>query len=64
MALLGRRRPGLIPWAWCINGSFSVVSSILVMMVALAWGFRAAFIIAAAVYACAWLALTRLCRDI
>jgi hypothetical protein len=64
MALLGRRRPGLIPWAWCINGSFSVVSSILVMMVALAWGFRAALIIAAAVYACAWLALTRLCRNI
>ncbi len=64
MALLGRRRAGLIPWAWCINGSFSVVSSILVMMVALAWGFRAALIIAAAVYACAWLALTRLCRDI
>ena len=62
MALLGRVRPGLIPWAWCINGSFSVVSSILVMMVALAWGFRAALLIAAVVYACAWFALKRLFR--
>lgn len=62
MSLLGKNRPGLIPWAWCINGSFSVVSSVLVMIVALAWGFRVAFVMAAAFYVAAWLALAGLSR--
>jgi hypothetical protein len=64
MALLGKRQANLIPWAWCINGSFSVISSVLVMMVAMAWGFKTALIIAAVAYGGAWLALSRLYREI
>jgi hypothetical protein len=60
MSILGRRIPDLIPWAWCINGSFSVVSSVLAMMVALVWGFGTAHILAALCYMVAWLALLRL----
>lgn len=60
MSILGEKRAGLIPWAWCINGSFSVVSSTLVMMTALAWGFTAVQIIAGIVYIIAWMALIKL----
>ena len=31
--------PDGVPWAWGINGVFSVVASVLAIMVALNWGF-------------------------
>lgn len=31
--------PGGVPWAWAINGVFSVVATVLAIMVALNWGF-------------------------
>ena len=39
LQVVERRAPALVPWAWAINGSFSVVSSVLAVMVALSWGF-------------------------
>jgi hypothetical protein len=63
MRLLGKKNASIIPWGWCINASFSVASSVLVMMVALAWGFTAALSIAAVVYVIAWLALRKLVSD-
>lgn len=64
MILLGRSCSRLIPWAWCVNGSTSVASSVLVMMVALAWGFSTALIIAACAYICAWAALKGLFKTV
>jgi hypothetical protein len=64
MSLLGKTRKELIPWAWCVNGSISVVSSVLVMMVALAWGFTLAFLLAACAYVGAWGALKGLSRRV
>ncbi|MEK7851879.1 MAG: hypothetical protein AAB275_08340, partial [Deltaproteobacteria bacterium] len=64
MSILGRSAPDLIPWAWCINGSFSVISSVLAMLVALAWGFSAVHLLAAACYAVAWLSLLKLQRNV
>jgi spermidine synthase len=32
--------PEIIPWAWCVNGCASVISSILAVIIALAIGFR------------------------
>ncbi|MEE9613567.1 MAG: hypothetical protein V3W31_01260, partial [Thermodesulfobacteriota bacterium] len=63
MALLGRTNPGLIPWAWCVNGSFSVISSVLVMMGAMVWGFSAVLGVAALAYAAAWLAIRALSAE-
>lgn len=40
----------IIPWAWCINGCSSVLSSILAVMVALIAGFRSVLLIAALMY--------------
>lgn len=42
--------PGLVPWAWAINGSFSVISSVLAVMVALSWGFSLVLWLGAAAY--------------
>lgn len=38
---LGKREPFLIPWAWAINGCFSVLAPLVVMMLAMSTGFQA-----------------------
>jgi hypothetical protein len=48
--------PSLVAWAWAINGSFSVISAVLAVMVALTWGFSAVLWLGAIAYAGAWLA--------
>lgn len=42
--------PELIPWAWAVNGCASVLGSILVIMIALSWGFSIVLVLASAVY--------------
>jgi len=48
--LLGNRFPVQIPWAWCINGCASVVSSVGAMMIALRGGFGLVLNLAALSY--------------
>ena len=54
---LQARAPGLVPWAWAVNGCASVLASILAAMVALSAGFTAVLVAAAVAYAAAWLVL-------
>ena len=54
--------PGLIPWIWAINGSASVVSSILSAIVALSGGYRLVLGLAAACYSAAMLTFWSLGR--
>lgn len=54
--------PALVPWAWAINGAFSVISSVLAVMVALSWGFPAVLWMGAAAYAVALFSFRRLWR--
>jgi hypothetical protein len=49
--------PALLPWAWAINGSFSVISSVLAVMLALTWSLSTVLFLGAAAYTLAWLAL-------
>lgn len=44
---------GSIPWAWGINGYFSVISTALATIIALEWGFGWVMVLAAAAYAVA-----------
>jgi hypothetical protein len=60
ISILGGKMADIIPWAWCVNGTLSVVSSALVMIVAVSLGFSMAFIISAVFYLASWLALRRL----
>jgi hypothetical protein len=57
LSWLNERAPGLIPWAWAINGCTSVLASILAAMIALSAGFSWVLVAAALAYAGAWLAL-------
>lgn len=43
----------LIDWGFAVNGAASVLGSVLVLMVAFAWGFSLALLLAAAIYALA-----------
>jgi hypothetical protein len=50
----------LVPWAWVINGSASVIGSIITVMLAMARGFTSVFWAAAVLYLVAALASARL----
>ena len=54
LALLEHRAPGLVGWAWGVNGAVSVVASILAALLALSAGFSAVLALGAACYAGAW----------
>jgi len=57
LAWLQTRAPGLIPWAWAVNGCLSVLASVLAAMIALSGGFSWVLAAGALAYAGAWLAL-------
>jgi spermidine synthase len=54
LALMERSAPALIAWAWGVNGSVSVVASILAALLALSFGFSAVLAVGAACYVGAW----------
>ena len=47
---LGQIEKDLIPWAYCANGSASVIAASLAVLIALEWGFRATMIVAIGFY--------------
>jgi spermidine synthase len=51
--LAGRVAPGLVPWAWGVNGCASVLSSILAVMLAISQGFSRVLFVGGAAYALA-----------
>ena len=50
LSRLAVHSPGLVPWAWGINGCASVLSAILATLSAMSFGFRAVVLIALALY--------------
>ena len=52
--------PGLIPWAWAVNGAISGLSGVLVAMIALDLGFQAVFVVGALAYFGAFLTFKRI----
>jgi hypothetical protein len=59
LQVVEKYQPGLVPWAWAINGSFSVISAVLAVMVALSWGFSAVLWLGAIAYGGALIAFGR-----
>jgi hypothetical protein len=53
MRMLSGTRADIVPWAWGINGAFSVVGATLPVFIAMNWGFSVTLAIAALVYASA-----------
>lgn len=59
MRLLGERDPSLIPWAWVVNGAFSVMAPVMALMLAMAAGFGVVAYLAAGAYLLASLVIAR-----
>ena len=47
---LKERRENIIPWAWGINGFFSVIGSSATVLIAIGWGFKSVLFIALTFY--------------
>ncbi len=60
LAVVEKQQPALVPWSWGINGTFSVISSVLAIMIALSLGLSAVFWLGAAAYGLALLVFYRL----
>ncbi len=59
ISLLHAAAPRLIPWAWAVNGCFSVLAPIIAVMLALSTGFRSVLFIGAAMYFIAFWVIRR-----
>jgi spermidine synthase len=57
--LVGASRPALVPWAWGMNGAFSVVGATLAIFVAMTWGFSTTFLVGGLTYFLAFVLLPR-----
>jgi hypothetical protein len=55
---LSLRLENAIPWAWAVNASFSVVGSVLAVLIALSYGFTTVLCLAAVAYGLAVVVLS------
>jgi len=55
--LLNRFNPTIVPWAWAVNGFFTVIGSILVVIVSMNLGFSIVLVAAVLIYAAAFASL-------
>jgi len=59
LRLVGQEAPPLVPWAWAVNGFFTVIGSVGAMILGMAFGFTVVLMIAAVCYAAALIAIQR-----
>jgi len=60
---LSLRLENAIPWAWAVNASFSVVGSVLAVLIALSYGFTTVLCLAAVAYSLAVLVISQMTRS-
>lgn len=60
LSFLCRRDPALIPWAWAVNGCFSVLAPILAVMLAISTGFKLVIIAGVLVYFSAFVSFLKM----
>ncbi len=52
--IISRAEEKLVPWAWGVNGAFSVVAGVTAALIAISYGFKVVFIVGSALYLGAW----------
>jgi hypothetical protein len=62
LKILGEKNESLIPWAWAINGCFSVLTPILTIMLAMVIGFKIVLWLGALTYMMAFITLWNFLR--
>jgi hypothetical protein len=60
---LRRTQEGLIPWAWGINGFFSVIGSSIAVLIAIEYGFKSVIVSALALYIICGFLYAWMCSD-
>jgi hypothetical protein len=63
LKILGEKGESLIPWAWAINGCFSVLAPVLTIMLAMIVGFKIVLWLGASAYLMAFITLLRFLRQ-
>jgi len=63
LKILSERNESMIPWAWAINGCFSVLAPVLAVMLSIVIGFKMVLWLGALTYFMAFLNLKRFLRD-
>ena len=58
LSFLDKVDPALIPWAWAVNGCFSVIAPVVAIMIAVSTGFSTVLFIGAIMYLCAFFTIT------
>jgi hypothetical protein len=56
LAALRQRAPAFVPWAWALNGSGTVIGTIVALLAAMQYGFSVVFVAAAGLYVFAGIA--------
>jgi hypothetical protein len=59
VSVLGKAAPRLVPWAWAVNGCFSVLAPVFATMLALSAGFQFVLLSGAASYLAAFFVIRR-----
>lgn len=60
LRLLDHEATALVPWAWGVNGFFTVIGTVLALIAGMTFGFRFVLVTGAACYVLAWLLAGRL----
>src|SRR5205823_10959919 len=50
LRIIGEEAPSLVPWAWGVNGFFTVIGTVAALMLGMAFGFKVVLLIAAVCY--------------
>ena len=59
LRIVGQEAPALVPWAWGVNGFFTVIGTVGALILGMAFGFKAVLVIAALCYLGALATLSR-----
>jgi hypothetical protein len=59
LRLVGLEIPALVPWAWGVNGFFTVIGSVVAIILGMAFGFTLVLAVAGGCYLCALVAISR-----
>ena len=57
LRIVGEEAPTLVPWAWGVNGFFTVIGSVGAVILGMILGFKSVIALAALVYVAAFSAL-------
>ena len=57
LGLVQGTEPGFIPWSWAINATFTVIGTILSLILAMTFGFTEVLLVASGLYIIALMAI-------